>query len=420
MLARDQQRRQRQRIQLQLTRGRILRNDIVKHLGPGILFSPRVWDLIKMPSNVLGATVAEILKKPEQKMLLELLGQQLERMVSTGSTDLDAFLLDLKEHKLVPEDMQSPLVSAGRRVENCGSNHAAAFKSRLPQIPEPIFKAYDRGFELENLCVTAEDISTVQENVTALKENTDVDWLTTSHIRLFCLYLRQNLLQGDHPGRIYIFCPLAIDTLKRGWQSICEQEDLQAKETNVSSAHYHVFPLHDKDHWFTVIVSTPGGLATVETPTVYVLDSKWFAWKKELYESMRQLIAQMTGSSAVRSPIPFYEASEGALPQQSAELCGYYLLLYLELLAMNPEGFLARIRDFNRAKSKMDSIFPPGKMDQDLVKRFATLIEEFQHADQREGRLVAASGRLMFDGDLRCLGHDVYLNATAEDRGEVV
>jgi hypothetical protein len=43
MLARGQQRRQRQRIQLQLTRGRILRNSIVKHLGPGILFSPRVW-----------------------------------------------------------------------------------------------------------------------------------------------------------------------------------------------------------------------------------------------------------------------------------------------------------------------------------------------------------------------------------------
>jgi hypothetical protein len=279
---------------------------------------------------------------------------------------------------------------------------------------------YIRGFELENLCITAEDVSTVQENVTALKENTDVDWLTTSHIRLFCLYLRQNLLQGDHAGRIYIFCPLAVDTLKRGWESICEQEGLQAEENNLSSAHYHVFPLHDKDHWFTVIVSTPGGLATTETPTVYVLDSKWFAWKKELYQPMQQLIVQMTGSSTVRSPILFYEASEGTLPQQSAELCGYYLLLYLELLARNSEGFLARIRDFDRAKSKMDSIFLPGKMDKDLVERFATLIEEFQHADQREGRLVAASGRLMFDGDLRCLGHDVNLNSNPKVQGEVV
>jgi hypothetical protein len=54
------------------------------------------------------------------------------------------------------------------------------------------------------------------------------------------------------------------------------------------------------------------------------------------------------------------------------------------------------------------------------VERFATLIEDFQHADQREGRLVAASGRLMFDGDLRCLGHDVNLYSNPEDQGEVV
>ncbi|KAL4980118.1 hypothetical protein BDW66DRAFT_125667 [Aspergillus desertorum] len=205
----------------------------------------------------------------------------------------------------------------------------------------------------------------------------------------------------------------------RGWESICGQEGQQAEESNVSSAHYHVFPLHDKDHWLTVIASTPGGLVTIETLTVYVLDPKWFAWRGTL-SAYETLVGQMTGSSAVGSPIPFYEASEGALPQQSAEFCGYYLLLYLKLLAINPEGFLARMRDFNTAKSQMDSIFPPGKMDKELVERFATLIEEFQHADQREGRLVAASGRLMFDGDSWCLGHVMNLNSNPEDEGEVV
>jgi hypothetical protein len=101
-------------------------------------------ELIKMPSHELDATVNRILKKTEQKTLLELLGQQLERMVSTGSTDLRAFFFDLKKRKLVPEDMQSPLASAGILVENCGSNNAATLGSGLPQIPEPIFKAYDR------------------------------------------------------------------------------------------------------------------------------------------------------------------------------------------------------------------------------------------------------------------------------------
>ncbi|KAL4996906.1 hypothetical protein BDV10DRAFT_186712 [Aspergillus recurvatus] len=145
-------------------------------------------DLIKLSSDSLGATVTRILKKPGQMVLLQLLGQQLERMVNAGSADLHAFFFDLKKHKLVPEDMQIPLAIAGVWVGDCESSHAAAPESRHPQIPEPIFKAYDQGFELENLCVTPEDVSTVQENITALKENTDVDWLTTSHIRLFYLY----------------------------------------------------------------------------------------------------------------------------------------------------------------------------------------------------------------------------------------
>jgi hypothetical protein len=52
-------------------------------------------------------------------------------------------------------------------------------------------------------------------------------------------------------------------------------------------------------------------------------------------------------------------------------------MLYLELLAADPDALLKRVRDFNTAKTRMDYLFEPGKMDGELVERFAELIQEF-------------------------------------------
>jgi hypothetical protein len=146
--------------------------------------------------------------------------------------------------------------------------------------------------------------------------------------------------------------------------------------------------------------------------TQYILDSSWFDWKKEkLYQPIKQVIIRAMGSlnANQRGMIRFYEATEGTLPQQSKQLCGYYLILYLELLAADPDALLKRVRDFNTAKARMDYLFEPGKMDGELAERFAELIQEFQHTKQKQGRLVTESGRLMFDGDLGYLARGVSL-----------
>ncbi|KAL3470242.1 hypothetical protein BJX99DRAFT_52249 [Aspergillus californicus] len=445
------QKEERARIWSQLHRGRDLRNQIVKHLGVGILFSPSIWSLINMASKQLDITINLILATPEQMMLLRLLDKQIEYMVNTGSTDPDTFHKGLKEHGLVSEQefMDFPAMlpihkenGVGTQVEDLESLHdssqtgpasnnpAATPQNQHHQITEPNFNVFKDdetssiiGFEFENVIITSEDISdikenstTVRENITAIKENIPHvrrrnHWLTISHIRLFCLYLRVNLLRGDCPGRIHFFCPLTVGAFKEGWESILDSEGPQIDENHILSAHYLVFPLvtDENDHWFTVIVSSQGGLANAETPTVYILDSSWYEWKSNLQESIKQIITKaMAGSTAVQSAtVQFYEATEGTLPQQSQELCGYYLMLYLELLAADPDALLTRIKEFNAAETRMDYIFEPGNMDGELAERFAELIEDFQYAEQRQDHLVAKSGRLMFKGDLRYLARGV-------------
>ncbi|KAL4948044.1 hypothetical protein BDW69DRAFT_101602 [Aspergillus filifer] len=287
--------------------------------------------------------------------------------------------------------------------------------------------SHDSGFEFENVCITSEEISDVKENVTTIKESITAvqanipyvkrktHWLTASHIRLFCLYLEVSLSRGDRSGKIYFFCPLTISAFKKGWNSILESEGPQSDKNYILSAHYLAFPIvtDENDHWFMVIVPTPCVLADLETPTAFILDPSWFDWKKKLYQPIKRIITKVIGGStaAKRGTIQLYEATEGTLPQQSEDLCGYYLMLYLELLATAPDALLTRVRDFNTAITRMDYMFEPGKMDGDLAERFAGLFEVFEHAEQRMGRLVTNSGRFVFEGDLTCLARGLNLGS---------
>jgi hypothetical protein len=280
---------------------------------------------------------------------------------------------------------------------------------------------YISCFEFEHLPITLEDIAIVQENTLIVQENITaakdkishirkVQWLTASHIRLFCLYLRAYLSRRESPG-LYFFGPLAISDLEEGWDHLVELEDAQ-NEANILSASYLVFPISTNDHWFTIIISTPDGLASGQAPTAYILDPLWNDWG-ELHPSVSGFICQaMPGSAAHGSrTIQIHEGTEGTVPQQSrnSDLCGYYILLYMELLARDPDVLLERIRDFNTVSYRLDHMFEPGDMDGEVVKRFAGLIKEFQHSEQREGRLVTESGCSMFDGDLACLARGVNL-----------
>ncbi|KAL4947491.1 hypothetical protein BDW69DRAFT_178318 [Aspergillus filifer] len=110
---------------------------------------------------------------------------------------------------------------------------------------------------------------------------------------------------------------------------------------------------------------------------------------------MRQIIATMKGSTE-RGEI--YEDEHGTLPQQKKELCGYYLMLYLELFSMDPDKFLSRVK--NKCKTPM---LESGKMDAVVATRFKELVDKFWSGETRGGRLVNGSGRPIFDGHLTCL-----------------
>jgi hypothetical protein len=74
-----------------------------------------------------------------------------------------------------------------------------------------------------------------------------------------------------------------VNALEEGWEFILDSKGPQSDKNHIFAAYYLVFPIvtDENDYWFIVIVSSPGGLASGETPTVYILDSSWFDWKKE-------------------------------------------------------------------------------------------------------------------------------------------
>ncbi|KAL2802111.1 hypothetical protein BJX63DRAFT_133845 [Aspergillus granulosus] len=193
------QKARRQRIWVQLYRGKELRNKLVKALGLGILFSPKIWPLLYLSSDKLDKTISFILADPEQMTLLQLLSKQLEYLVNSGSTDLQAFCNGLKEHGLISEqELENSLVAllldkendVHTQIENreslhnsgqagpASSDHAAAPQSQFPQVVEPNFNVYKDddtssiiGFGFENVNIISEEISDVKENLMTMKEN---------------------------------------------------------------------------------------------------------------------------------------------------------------------------------------------------------------------------------------------------------
>ncbi|KAL3468878.1 hypothetical protein BJX99DRAFT_97507 [Aspergillus californicus] len=316
-------------------------------------------------------------------------------MVNAGYTDLGIFCNRLKEHELVSEPYLESLL--------------AKHQSTLMFPGEPDFVVFEDkgtviGFQFENVPIVSEDIAAIKDNTKAVTTRKKVQWLTTEPIRLFCLCLRVNLSQGDYPWKIYFFCPLRSTDLEAGWNHILDSDPKHVQ--NILTAHYLVFPVHDKDHWFTVIVASSGGtLIDGETPNVYFLDSKGYSWMESLGQPMRQIIATMRGST---ERCEIYEDEHGTLPQQTKELCGYYLMLYLELFSISPDKFLSRVK--NKCKTPMSE---PGKMDQVVATRFNELVEEFWFAKKRGGRLVTGSGRPILDGDLTYLARGINFTDNA-------
>ncbi|KAL4948043.1 hypothetical protein BDW69DRAFT_177197 [Aspergillus filifer] len=100
---------QRKRIWLQLHRGRRLREKIIKRLGLGILFSPKIWEIVCAPSKKLDRIIEFILTDSEQEKLLKLLDEQVECLVRTMSTNLELFCNGLKEQELEDLSINKPI-----------------------------------------------------------------------------------------------------------------------------------------------------------------------------------------------------------------------------------------------------------------------------------------------------------------------
>ncbi|KAN0074015.1 hypothetical protein V8E54_007952 [Elaphomyces granulatus] len=80
---------QRKHIHTQLTRGRKLKEKLVKGLGLGILLSPKIWEYTKMGMGELDVLVGNIRARFR---LLDILDQQL-RLLITDKPDLDSLLM---------------------------------------------------------------------------------------------------------------------------------------------------------------------------------------------------------------------------------------------------------------------------------------------------------------------------------------
>ncbi|KAJ5239558.1 hypothetical protein N7468_004177 [Penicillium chermesinum] len=87
---------QRGRIEKQLLRGKILSTKLVKELGLGILFSPEIWDYIKLSSKELDQLIHDFRNNYQFMILFEALSKQLYIFVEQGCPDLRQFFLDLK------------------------------------------------------------------------------------------------------------------------------------------------------------------------------------------------------------------------------------------------------------------------------------------------------------------------------------
>ncbi|KAF4230400.1 hypothetical protein CNMCM6457_005976 [Aspergillus fumigatiaffinis] len=91
---------QRTRILMQLTRGRKLRTKLVRELGLGVLFCPKIWTYTKMSEDQLEGLINEFKRDDNLIKLLRTLSPQLELLVKHGSPDLRGFYEDLEKAEL--------------------------------------------------------------------------------------------------------------------------------------------------------------------------------------------------------------------------------------------------------------------------------------------------------------------------------
>ncbi|KAH1805744.1 hypothetical protein KXX35_000394, partial [Aspergillus fumigatus] len=85
---------------MQLTRGRKLRTKLVRELGFGVLFCPKIWTYTKMSEDQLEGLINEFKGNDNLIKLLRTLSPQLELLVKHGSPDLRGFYEDLEKAEL--------------------------------------------------------------------------------------------------------------------------------------------------------------------------------------------------------------------------------------------------------------------------------------------------------------------------------
>ncbi|RHZ45973.1 uncharacterized protein CDV56_104172 [Aspergillus thermomutatus] len=94
---------ERSRFGFQVSRGRILSTKLVRELGLGVLFCPKIWNYTKMTAKQLDILIRRIKADSSLMKLLRVLSPQLELLVKQGSPDLRSFYEDLKREELVSD-----------------------------------------------------------------------------------------------------------------------------------------------------------------------------------------------------------------------------------------------------------------------------------------------------------------------------
>ena len=255
--------------------------------------------------------------------------------------------------------------------------------------PDSSTNMIQRGFFFQGVFIDSEAINMVKR----------CNWLEAEHIRFFCLYMQAIIAEVQPPWKVYFFGPLQPRFLEEGWDRIYNMENLGSAK-DLLCYDFLVFPVatDENDHWFMIIIAHFKDLCCGGHGEVSILDSKCNDWK-ELHKPMIKLIHQAAEAANAEhfksSNIQFYQAFPGLLPQQKKDLCGFYLMAYIEIFVRDPNILLNKIR-----KRKNRQGLKHGKLDRILPERFLRLLEDFRDGFWEGGCLMNRIGQPIIKASL--------------------
>ncbi|KAL2808638.1 hypothetical protein BJX63DRAFT_435927 [Aspergillus granulosus] len=308
-----------------------------------------------------------------------------------SSSNIDPAILSTLAYPTIQQDKDAEMPDPSDNDEGSDDLKLEHSEARLDEKENALdfeVKKDENGaflcFKYKGFPITLQHIETVRIQA----------WLEDPHIQFFCHYTEAGLLTSKVPWKLYFFDPVSVEMIINGHLSqIYGAEEGQVRR--LLTYDHLVIPVASCDHWFMVILAHFKELChgdnTNQNAGVYILDSKEIDWHEQ-YPPLMEFVSNAARVSGIQQQaqhqINFYQAA-GVLPCQSRELCGFYLMAYIETFAKNPDALLERIRT---GKLIIGNLSKWGSLDNDLPLRFLALLEKF-----RDGQPSASNLNVLTD-----------------------